>query len=95
MTDPKQILGVALNASDEDIRAAYLRKVKEHPPEQAPEIFEQVRDAYNTLRDPRLRMRAMLESGDAPVPLASLITAHEAKRRHCGQALWLEVLKRR
>ena len=95
MNDARKILGVALNASDEEIRSAYLRKVKEHPPEQSPELFEQVRDAYETLRDPRKRMRGILFAADPHEPLASLIKDELAQRRFCGPDPWLEVLKRK
>ena len=95
MNDARQILGVALNASDEEIRAAYLRKVKEHPPERSPELFEKVRDAYERLRDPRKRMRDMLLAADPREPLASLIQDELPQRRFCGPNPWLEVLKRK
>ncbi len=37
--DPGEILGVAPYAGDEEIRAAYLRKVKENPPDRSPADF--------------------------------------------------------
>jgi len=52
-SDPRAVLGVAPDATDEQIRAAYLRKVKEFPPDRNPVEFEQVRDAYELLRDRR------------------------------------------
>ena len=36
--------------------------MKEFPPDRSPEEFEKIRDAYETLRDPRKRTRAMLLS---------------------------------
>ena len=45
-----ETLGVPAKASLEDIRAAYLGKVKEFPPDRSPEQFERIRDAYETLR---------------------------------------------
>lgn len=32
----REILGVELNATDEQIRAAYLTKITEHPPDRSP-----------------------------------------------------------
>ena len=95
MTDARGILGVAFNASDEEIRCAYLGKVKEHPPDRSPERFEQIRDAYETLRDPRKRIRDMLLSVNPHAPLRSLIEDEVAPRRYCGPNHWLEVLKRK
>ena len=34
--DPRQVLEVEAEAGDEEIRAAYLRKVKEYPPDRSP-----------------------------------------------------------
>jgi curved DNA-binding protein CbpA len=49
------VLGVSSDASEEDIRKAYFRKIREHPPETDAEGFQLVRKAYETLRDPRAR----------------------------------------
>ncbi len=91
--DPREILGIGWNASEQEIREAYLRKVKEYPPDRSPEQFEQVRDAYETLRDPRRRMRQILLSADPEAPLASLLTKETLRRRFTGPEPWLEVLK--
>lgn len=91
--DPQEILGIPAGAGEEEIRAAYLRKVKEHPPERSPEEFEKIRDAYETLRDPRRRMRNMLLAADPGAPLASLLDGQPPRRRFVGADPWLEVLK--
>lgn len=70
----REILGVELNATDEQIRAAYLTKITEHPPDRSPTEFERIRDAYDTLRDPRRRMNEILRSRD-PIPSISSIFA--------------------
>ncbi len=62
--DPIEVLGISQNATDEEIRAAYLLKVRECPPDRSPEQFEKIRDAYETLRDPRRRLRHRLFSVD-------------------------------
>ena len=31
--DPREVLGVNQDAGEEEIRTAYVRKVKEHPPD--------------------------------------------------------------
>lgn len=93
MIDALEILGIGSGAGQDEIRAAYLRKVKEYPPERFPEEFERIRDAYETLRDPRRRMRNMLLAGDPCVPLASLIDGQLPERRFVGPGPWREVLK--
>ena len=90
--DPRQVLGVSPEASDDEIRAAYIRKVKEYPPDRAPGEFEKVRDAYETLRDPRRRTRHLL-SADPKQPLASLLDGRVSERRFLGPDAWLAVLR--
>jgi curved DNA-binding protein CbpA len=90
--DPHRVLGVELPASPEEIRAAYLRKVKEFPPDRAPREFEQVREAYEILSDPRRRARQLLFAADPKQPLASLLDA-KRERRFTGLEPWLAVLK--
>jgi curved DNA-binding protein CbpA len=91
--DPRQILGIGLEAGDEEIRAAYLRKVKEYPPDRSPREFERVRDAYEDLRDPRRRARSLFLSADPAQPLASLLEGRASERRFTGPDPWLAVLK--
>ena len=91
--DAREVLGIPLNAGEEEIRAAYVQKVKEHPPDRAPEQFEKIRDAYETLRDPRRRMRDMLLSADPEAPLTTLIAGQTNERRFVGPQPWLDVLK--
>ncbi|MEZ5671230.1 MAG: J domain-containing protein [Thiotrichaceae bacterium] len=50
MKTPFEILNVDETASDEAIKDAYLRKVKQYPPEHAPEQFQQIRAAYEQIR---------------------------------------------
>ena len=88
-----EILGVAANASADEIRLAYLDQVKRFPPERSPEEFEKIRDAYDSLRDPRRLAKAVLLSPAALAPLASLVDDLKARRIFTGPRLWREVLK--
>jgi len=91
--DPRQILGVSPESGDEEIRAAYLQKVKEYPPDRAPREFEKVRDAYEALRDPRRRTRQLLLA-DPKQPLTSLLEeGRSSDRRFTGPEPWLAVLR--
>ena len=91
--DPRQILEIEAEAGDEEIRAAYLRKVKQYPPDRAPREFERVRDAYEVLRDPRRRTRLMLLSADPKQPLASLLDGLKPQRQFTGPEAWLAVTR--
>jgi curved DNA-binding protein CbpA len=93
--DPRQILEVAAEAGDEEIRAAYLRKVKQYPPDRAPLEFEKVRDAYEQLRDPRRRTRQMLLAADPKQALVSLLDGLKPNRQFTGPDAWLAVARER
>ncbi|MBI4864191.1 MAG: J domain-containing protein [Candidatus Riflebacteria bacterium] len=91
--DPYQVLGVSVQATPEEIRAAYLARVKQHPPDRSPEEFERIRDAYQVLSDPRHRARAMLSAVDPLAPLTSLIESLPEERRHVGPQPWLDAME--
>ena len=91
--DPCAVLGVAREAGDEEIRAAYVRKVKEFPPDRNPAAFELVRDAYELLRDRRQRIRHFLLSVDPQAPVESILEPGLPERRLVGPEPWLAVLK--
>jgi DnaJ-class molecular chaperone len=88
-----EVLGVSAEATGEEIRLAYVAKVKEHPPDRAPEEFERIREAYETLRDPRRRIRDLLFSDDPQEKFSSLLDGVESGRYFVGPAAWREVLK--
>jgi curved DNA-binding protein CbpA len=92
-SDPRMVLGVAEDTTDEQIRAAYLRKLKEFPPDRSPAEFEQVRDAYELLRDRRQRFRHFLFSIDPLAPLDSVLGSGSSERKFVGPEPWLAVLK--
>ena len=94
MVNARAVLGVAPDAGEAEIRAAYLRKLKEHPPDKSPQEFENIRDAYDTLRDPRRRANEMLmvEPRISFESLAAGLTPH---RRFTGPQAWLEALKKK
>jgi hypothetical protein len=88
-----EILGVPANATEEEIRAAWLSKVKEFPPDRSPAEFEGIRDAYDILRDPRKRAREMLFLTTFGGPLVSLVDEHKVQRTFAGPQPWREVLQ--
>jgi DnaJ domain len=91
--DPREVLGVNLEASNSEIRSAYLQKVKAYPPDRFPAEFEKVRDAYEALRDPRARARQLLLSADPETPFISLLEKLPPQRRTLGPNPWFTVLK--
>lgn len=92
--DPRAILGVSLEADDDEIRAAYLKKVKEFPPDRSPAEFESIRDAYALLRNPRKRIEWMLLSAEPDEPLVNLLDKRPAARNFVGPEVWLEAMRK-
>lgn len=54
--DPYAALGLAPDASQEEIKQAYFAQVRAHPPEREPAVFKQVRAAYERLKTPEARL---------------------------------------
>jgi curved DNA-binding protein CbpA len=93
--DPYAVLDVSPEADDERIRAAYLSKLKQYPPDRSPVEFERVRDAYELLRDRRTRAQHTLFFCNPEAPLDSLLEGVDNRRRYVGPDPWLAVLKER
>ena len=55
-----EILGVTENVTDDAVKNAYLQKVKQFPPEQATEQFQEIRVAYEAIKDARSRVKYQL-----------------------------------
>ncbi len=53
--NPYAVLGLEHTATAADIKKAYFRLVREHPPERDPENFKRIRASYERLRDPEQR----------------------------------------
>ncbi len=62
MDDPIEVLGVATDAGEEEIRRRYLELVRQFPPDRDPERFARIRHAYDQLRDPVARLQQKLFS---------------------------------
>ena len=91
--DPWAVLGISDDASDQDIRAAYLAKVREFPPDRAPEHFEEVRDAYDQLKDRRRRGARVLLHLNPDENLSRVLQHDQRRLRHVGVDPWLKAIK--
>lgn len=56
MKTPYEILEVAFNASDGEIKQAYLQKVKDNPPDRDQEQFQSIHNAYTLIKDNKSRI---------------------------------------
>ncbi len=60
------ILGVHIDASDEEIKKAYLQKVRIYSPEQAPDKFQKIHSAFNLINTQKKRIKYQLFNNDMP-----------------------------
>ena len=56
MKTPYEILDVAIEASDAEIKQAYLRQVKINPPDHEQQKFQLIHKAYTSIKDNKSRM---------------------------------------
>jgi curved DNA-binding protein CbpA len=58
--DPYTVLSVERSADDGEIKRAYFRLVRQYPPEQEPEKFQEIRAAYELVRTAKDRAKMAL-----------------------------------
>ena len=93
-SDPWEILGIERDTDEATIREAYLKCVKAHPPSRDPEKAEQIRAAYDQLKDPLTRAECAVLSAEPHAPLTRLLEGWLGHRAFVGPEPWLNVLKR-
>lgn len=95
-TDFYQRLGIRRDASQQDIKSAYLSLVRRYTPERAPDRFKRIREAYETLSNPTARA----QYDDRPLPhIATLLDGasaamkegHYSTAEHAYKQVLLEV----
>ncbi len=65
MTNPFHLLDIPEDADDAAIKKAYLKKVREYPPEHDPEQFQAIRTAFEAIKSHRNRLRYHLFQQDS------------------------------
>jgi len=66
------ILEVSPTDNDEDIKAAYLQKVRQYSPERCPEQFQAIRAAFESIQTKSQRLKYQLFHYDPPTMSAIL-----------------------
>ena len=56
MQTPYEILDVVVDASNDEIKQAYLQQVKKNPPDRDQEKFQLIHDAYTSIKDHKSRI---------------------------------------
>lgn len=83
MFNPFELLQVSESASDEEVRSAYLQRVREYPPERAPKQFQEIRDAYERIKTAKARLAYLyldIEEIDAEMVCRTLLGNRFPKR---------------
>ncbi len=97
MKYPYAILGVEEDASDSDIRAAYLQKIQRFSPEEHPKQFQEITEAFSLIRDEisraKLSVFGMLPN-NSKVRLSSFMTGDDHRKR-VGVDAWLDLIKQK
>lgn len=73
MKDPYEVLGINITDSDDTIRKKYLALVRQFSPDRAPEKFAEIRSAYESLRDPVIRVERLFAGNKEGTTLDRLI----------------------
>jgi len=56
MKTPYTLLGVTEQATDTQIKQAYLQKVRDSPPDRDQALFQQIQKAFETIKDAKSRL---------------------------------------
>lgn len=62
--NPYVVLGVSQNATDDEIRQAYLKEIRKSPPEHNPDRFKMLTWAYGMIKDKASRSQFYLFDDD-------------------------------
>ena len=79
MADPYEVLELPRDSGDAEIRRRYLDLVRRYPPDRDPERFATIRQAYEQLRDPVVRMESRLFDLEPDESLGAIIA--DVRRR--------------
>jgi curved DNA-binding protein CbpA len=96
INNPWLILGVGDDADDEAIKAAWLKWIKRYPPDRDPHRFQQIQQAYERLKNRRLRAAERLFKLQAPTHdelLLGLLPQKEPCAEPPSLSLYRKILK--
>lgn len=82
MQTPFEMLNIKESASDAEIKEAYLKLVRQYPPDRYPDNFKKIKQAYDTIKTLKDRLAYLLFNVPDPDPEALLLSViHRAKSR--------------
>lgn len=81
MRDSYAVLGISREADAETIRQRYLELVRQYPPEKSPQEFNEIRSAYDCVRDPVVHLQSRLFDTTTDHSLENLLSELQADVR--------------
>lgn len=93
--NPFETLEISIDATDAEVRQAYLDKLKRFSPDKDPAGFERLRAAYQAVDTEENRIAASLEWLFEAPEKADIVSRFAQNGRHCavGPKLWLDLIK--
>ena len=93
MNWPYLVLELNETTTDDEVRAAYQRKVRECPPEKDAERFSAIQQAYELLKTAEKRSEVRLFGlPENPTMIADLVPDESHLRQPIPMAVWLKEL---
>ncbi len=94
MITPYEILEVAEDAGDAQVKKAYLGMVRRYPPERFPDDFQRIYRAYELIKteDDRLAYRLFHCALPAPAEIAAVLLQSVAKKDSLNREEFLKQL---
>jgi DnaJ-class molecular chaperone len=91
--DPFVVLGVDETAGDDAIKQRYLALVRAYPPDREPQRFQEIRAAYEAIRNERGRLETkLLHTGTAALTRLKLSCLAGAGERRAASATTVAAL---
>jgi curved DNA-binding protein CbpA len=93
MRTPFEILDISENATDDAIKKAYLKQIRKYSPEQAPEQFQIIRSAFESIKTQSQRLKYQLFHSEIPsieTLLEHIVQTNTPK--HPTEAIFTETL---
>jgi curved DNA-binding protein CbpA len=91
--DAFAILGVERDATDEEIRSAWIAGVRDHPPDRDPRGFQRLREAYDRVKDPHRRRKEHLFGREDLGSLSKLAAQLGEEKLWMGPGPWLRLVR--
>jgi len=92
MKTPFDILEVKESASDVEIKEAYLKMVRQYPPDRFPEEFKKIKQAYDAIKSLKDRLAFSLFNVPEPDLDALFMSALKKDKKRINAKVLIEII---